>query len=283
MLKKTLWCAAMVWTLAACGQQGSSSSAGSAASTPAAAPASAPAQQGGLLEKLNNKGTILVSTMGTYAPFTYHDESGKLTGYDVEVTRAVAAKLGVQVEFKETPWDAMMSGLKSGRFDVVANQVALTSPERQAMFDKAEPYSWSGKMIVARADHAPIAKLEDIKGVKTAVMLASNYDEVAKQMGADLVHTDTMAQGLLNVQQKRADITLNDELSLLDYLKKNPDSGLKEVWRTPSAEKLGAGLVINKGNDEALAKISAAMNELKADGTLKRLGEQFFGEDVSVH
>lgn len=76
MLKKTLWCAAMVWTLAACGQQGSSSSVGSAASTPAAAPASAPAQQGGLLEKLNNKGTILVGTMGTYAPFTYHDESG---------------------------------------------------------------------------------------------------------------------------------------------------------------------------------------------------------------
>ena len=220
--------------------------------------------------------------MGTYAPFTYHDQDGKLTGYDVEVTRAVAAKLGVQVEFKETPWDAMMAGLKAGRFDLVANQVALTTPERQATFDKAEPYSWSGKMIVARTDHAPIAKLEDIKGVKTAVMLSSNYDEVAQKMGADIVHTDTMAQGLLIVQQKRAEITLNDELSLLDYLKKTPDSGLKSVWRTPSEEKLGAGLVINKGNDEALAKINAAMKELQQDGTLKKLGEQFFGEDVSV-
>lgn len=274
MLKKVLFGAALALSLAACSQEGGAPAQSSAPQPEAAA--------GSLINKINNKETLLVGTMGTYAPFTYHDQDGKLTGYDVEVTRAVAAKLGVQVEFKETPWDAMMAGLKAGRFDLVANQVALTTPERQATFDKAEPYSWSGKMIVARADHAPIAKLEDIKGVKTAVMLSSNYDEVAQKMGADIVHTDTMAQGLLIVQQKRAEITLNDELSLLDYLKKTPDSGLKSVWRTPSEEKLGAGLVINKGNDEALAKINAAMKELQQDGTLKKLGEQFFGEDVSV-
>lgn len=287
--------ASLALILSACGQQNGSASEQKtnppALSTASAAQADGAASQaasapvaltGSLMEKINKKETILVGTMGTYAPFSYHEKDGTLTGYDVEVTRAVAAKLGVKVEFKETPWDAMMAGLKAGRFDLVANQVALTSPERQAQFDKAEPYSWSGKMIVARNDHAPIAKLEDIKGMKTTVMLGSNYDEVAKKMGADLVHTDTMAQGLLNVQQKRADITLNDELSLLDYLKKNPDAGLKYVWRTPAEEKLGAGLVMNKGNDEALAKISSVMNELKADGTLKKLGEQFFGEDVSV-
>lgn len=277
MLKQTMLCAAVTLLLTACGQGNQVVESKNISDVNAVTAASS----NSLLDKINSKQTLLVGTMGTYAPFTYHEKDGKLTGYDVEVTRAVANKLGVQVEFKETPWDAMMAGLKSGRFDVVANQVALTSPERQAMFDKAEPYSWSGKMIVARSDHAPIAKLEDIKGVKTAVMLASNYDEVAKKMGADLIHTDTMAQGLMNVQQKRAEITLNDELSLLDYLKKNPDSGLKSVWRTPPEEKLGAGLVINKGHDEALQKINHAMKELQADGTLKKLGEQFFGEDVS--
>ena len=271
--------------LAACGN-GSSSTPASAPQNASGTAQNAPAPQTGgssLLDKINSKGTIIVGTMGTYAPFTYHEKDGKLTGYDVEVTRAVAEKLGVKVEFKESPWDAMMSGLKAGRFDVVANQVALTSPERQAMFDKATPYSWSGKMLVARSDHAPVARLRNIKGIKTAVMLASNYDEVAQKMGADIVHTDTMAQGLMLVQQKRAELTLNDELSLLDYLKKTPDSGLKSVWRTPDAEKLGAGLVINKGNEAALEKINGAMKELQEDGTLKRLGEQFFGEDVSKH
>lgn len=284
MFKQTLLGFSVAVLLAACGKGSDAPAASAVAPQPAAFTASGAATSGGnLLDKINKKETLLVGTMGTYAPFTYHEKDGKLTGYDVEVTRAVAAKLGVQVEFKETPWDAMMAGLKAGRFDIVANQVALTSPERQAMFDKATPYSWSGKMLVARADHANVAKLEDIKGKKTAVMLASNYDEVAKKMGADLVHTDTMAQGLLIVQQKRAEFTLNDELSLLDYLKKDPNSGLKSVWRTPATEKLGAGLVINKGNDEALAKINGAMEELKKDGTLKKLGEQFFGEDVSVH
>ena len=286
MFKHTLLGFSIAVVLAACGKGGDAPAASAVAPQPAASAASnadASAASGNLLDKLNTTATILVGTMGTYAPFTDHEKDGTLTGYDVEVTRAVAAKLGVKVEFKETPWDAMMAGLKAGRFDIVANQVALTSPERQAMFDKATPYSWSGKMLVARADHADVAKLEDIKGKKTAVMLASNYDEVAKKMGADLVHTDTMAQGLLIVQQKRAEFTLNDELSLLDYLKKDPNSGLKSVWRTPATEKLGAGLVINKGNDEALAKINGAMEELQKDGTLKKLGEQFFGEDVSVH
>ncbi|VTR57130.1 amino acid ABC transporter substrate-binding protein [Actinobacillus pleuropneumoniae] len=91
-------------------------------------------------------------------PFTYHDASGKLTGYDVEVTRAVAEKLGVKVDFKETQWDAMLAGLKADRFDLVANQVGLTTPERQATFDKSAAYSWSGAALVVRNDEQKINK-----------------------------------------------------------------------------------------------------------------------------
>ena len=66
----------------------------------------------------------------------------------------------------------------------------------------------------------------------------------------------------------------------MDYLKKNPKADLAIVWQ--SSDKVGAGLVANKGNQEALAKIDAAIVELQKDGTLKKLGEQFFGQDVSV-
>lgn len=233
-----------------------------------------------LIERINAKGTITVGTEGTYAPFTYHDETGKLTGYDVEVTRAVAEKLGVTVDFKETQWDAMLAGLKGERFDLVANQVGLTTPERQATFDKSESYSWSGAALVTREDNTNITKPADVKGVKTAQTLSSNYGEMARDNGAEIVSIDGMAQGLLLIQQKRADATFNDNLALLDYLKKNPNSGLKVVWE--AEEKVGAGLIANKGNDEALAKISAAIVELREDGTLKKIGEQFFGKDISV-
>ncbi|ETD67733.1 amino acid ABC transporter substrate-binding protein [Pelistega indica] len=235
---------------------------------------------GSLLDRINAKGTITVGTEGTYAPFTYHDASGKLTGYDVEVTRAVAEKLGVKVDFKETQWDAMLAGLKAGRFDVVANQVGLTTPERQAIFDKSKEYSWSGAMLLARSDETRISNPEDVKGLKAAQTLSSNYGELAQKYQAQIVPIDGMAQGLLLIQQKRADVTFNDSLALLDYLKKNPNSGLKTVWESP--EKVGAGIVANKGNDEALAKISEAITQLQQDGTLKRLGEQFFGRDISV-
>lgn len=273
MLKKFVLGSIVAVVLAACGGEGSNSA--------SSAPAQSGAASGSLIERINNKGTITVGTEGTYAPFTYHDKDGKLTGYDVEVTRAVADKLGIKVEFKETRWDSMMAGLKAGRFDVVANQVGLTSPERQATFDKSEPYSWSGAVLVVRKD-SNIKSIDDIKGVKTAQSLTSNYGEKAKAAGAELVPVDGLAQSLTLIEQKRADATLNDELAVLDYLKNKPDAGVKIVWSAPADEKVGSGLIVNKGNDEALAKFSTAMTELKADGTLKKLGEQFFGKDISV-
>ena len=273
MLKKFVLGSIAAVVLAACGGEGSNSA--------SSAPAQSGAASGSLIERINNKGTITVGTEGTYAPFTYHDKDGKLTGYDVEVTRAVADKLGIKVEFKETRWDSMMAGLKAGRFDVVANQVGLTSPERQATFDKSEPYSWSGAVLVVRKD-SNIKSIDDIKGVKTAQSLTSNYGEKAKAAGAELVPVDGLAQSLTLIEQKRADATLNDELAVLDYLKNKPDAGVKIVWSAPADEKVGSGLIVNKGNDEALAKFSTAMTKLKADGTLKKLGEQFFGKDISV-
>ncbi|MFD1245269.1 transporter substrate-binding domain-containing protein [Paralysiella testudinis] len=275
-MKKLLAFSAVALLLAACsGQDKTNTAAASAASAP-------PATAGNdLLARIDNKGTITVGTEGTYAPFTYHDESGKLTGYDVEVTRAVAAKLGFTVDFKETQWDAMLAGLKAGRFDVVANQVSLTTPERQATFDKSADYSYSGPMALNRVGEKTFAGVADIKGQSAAQTLSSNYGEMAVANGAKVVPVDGMAQALTLVQQKRADLTLNDSLALLDYLKKNPQSGLQVAWRADSDGKLGAGFIVNKGNDKALAKISAAVEELRKDGTLKKLGEEFFGEDVS--
>lgn len=277
MLKKFVLCGIAAVLLAACGGEKGAASSSQAAS----APAPAAAATGSLIERINNKGTITVGTEGTYAPFTYHDESGKLTGYDVEVTRAVAEKLGVTVEFKETQWDAMMAGLKAGRFDVVANQVALTSPERQATFDKSEPYSWSGPVLVARND-STITSVDQIAGKKAAQSLTSNYGERATAAKAEIVPVDGLAQSLMLIEQKRAEVTLNDELAVLDYLKKNQNSSVKIVWSAPADEKVGAGLVVNKGNEEAVAKFSEAVKQLQADGTLKKLGEQFFGKDISV-
>ena len=257
--------------LAACNQSGN---------TDTAADAGADAGSD-LLQRIDNGGTITVGTEGTYPPFTYHDESGKLTGYDVEVTRAVADKLGVDVDFKETQWDAMLAGLDSERFDMVANQVALTTPEREAKYDKATAYSWSGAVVLAPKDDNRFNAWESLKGMNSAQSLSSNYGELAEKYGATVVPVDGMAQAVQLVKQDRADLTMNDELAVLDYLQKTPDSGLEIKLKAPAAEKTGSGIILRKGNEAVVEKINGAMAELQQDGTLTKISQEFFGTDIS--
>ena len=94
-----------------------------------------------------------------------------------------------------------MAGLKAGRFDVVANQVGLTSPERQATFDKSDLTAGAVRFWL-RAKTANIKSIDDIKGVKTAQSLTSNYGEKAKAAGAELVPVDGLAQSLTLIEQK---------------------------------------------------------------------------------
>lgn len=292
--KSSLLTFAMISILTACEQatptapNASSVSAPLAASKSVAAPeplsASAPvSDKASLLERINQKGTIIVATEGDYPPFTFHDkETNELTGYDVEVVRAVAAKLGVKVVFRELKWVGILPGVQSGEFDMAANQISLSTSERQAMFDKAEPYSWSGVAILVREDDNRVKKLEDIRGLYAAQTRTSRYGEMATKAGAVIRPSESSYQSGNLVSLKEADVTLNDSLAVMHHVKQYPQHKLKVAWVSPKEEKNGAGIVLLKGNPEVLSKLNQAMLDLKADGTLKRLGEQFFGEDVSA-
>ena len=118
-----------------------------------------------LLGKIKDEGKLIVGTEGTYAPFTFHDDSGELTGFDVEISREVAKRLGVEVEFLETQWDAMFAGLDAKRFDMVANQVGI-KPERQEKYDFSDPYITSKAVLIAHEDNDTVKSFEDMKGLK---------------------------------------------------------------------------------------------------------------------
>ncbi|MBP6116794.1 MAG: amino acid ABC transporter substrate-binding protein [Neisseriaceae bacterium] len=232
-----------------------------------------------IAQKIEQQGTLVVGTEGSYAPFSFHDESGQLTGYDVEVIREVAKRLNVTLKFEETQWDAMFAGLNSQRFDLIANLVGIT-PERQQKYEFSTPYIYSGAVIVARADDQRIGKVEDVAGLDSAQSLTSNFGDLARSLNANIVGVDGLAQSLALIKQKRADITINDYLAVLDYFKQQGHDGLKIML--PASEKLASGFAFNQGNQDAIAKIDQALEEMRQDGTLKRLGEQWFGEDVSV-
>ncbi|HYZ68602.1 MAG TPA: transporter substrate-binding domain-containing protein [Mycobacterium sp.] len=121
-------------------------------------------------------GVLRVGTEGVYSPFSYHDPAtGQLVGYDVDVAGAVADKLGVRVEFVETPWDSIFAALEANRFDVVANEVTIND-ERKAKYDLSEPYSVGEGVIVTRADRGVILE----KG-PSAEVIGSPTEERTRQ------------------------------------------------------------------------------------------------------
>lgn len=269
--------------LSACGGQTNNSPAAAPASGAASGAAStaAPAKAAGdsLAERIANKGTIVVGTEGTYAPFTFRNDKGELTGYDVDVMNEVAKRLGVKVEYKETQWDAIFAGLNSNRFDLIANQVGVND-ERKSKYEFSQPYTYSRAVVVTRADEAGIKTFEDIKGKKTAQSLTSNYGKMAEKYGADITGVEGLAQAIELLKQKRIDLTMNDELAILDYLKTKGDAGLKIALRGDEVETMA--LVFNKGNDKAIAEINKQLEAMHQDGTFAKISDKYFGKDVSV-
>jgi len=231
-----------------------------------------------LLDKVKADGKLLIGTEGTYSPFTFHDQSGKLTGYDVEVVTEVAKRIGVEPVFQETQWDAIFAGLDSKRFDVVANQVGIR-PDRQEKYDFSNPYTISTAVLVTHKDNTTVKGFEDIKGLKAAQTLTSNLTDIAKKNGAEIVGVEGFNQAIDLLVSKRVDITINDGISLLDFLKQKPDTPIKVIAKDPDVAK--NGFLFRKGSTELVDAFNKALDEMDKDGTLLKISEKWFGADVS--
>jgi L-cystine transport system substrate-binding protein len=221
---------------------------------------------------------LIVATEGTYRPFSYHDESDELVGYDVEVAEAVAENLGLEIEFQETQWDAIFTGLDAGRFDTIANQVTIT-PEREEDYVFSTPYTVSTGVLVVAADNDDITSFADLDGKTSAQSLTSNWNDLAKESGATVEAVEGWAQAVALLEQGRVDATINDSLTYLDYANTEDASGIKVAAETD--EESQSAFVVTPERQALATAIDGALDDLRADGTLAELGEKYFGEDVS--
>jgi len=230
------------------------------------------------LDQIKKAGVFKVGTEGTYAPFTYHDGSGALVGFDVEIAQAIAAKLGVKVEFVEGQWDGLIAGLDANRYNSVINEVGITEA-RKAKYDFSDPYIASKAVLIVRGDNAQVKTFDDLKGRKAAQTLTSNFGALAAKHGAELVGADSFDQTVALLIDGRADATINDSLSFLDFKKHKPDANVKIVAQQDNADF--SGVIVRKGEPQLLAAINKALEEIKADGTYKKIADKYFGQDVS--
>ena len=230
------------------------------------------------LEQVTQAGALRIGTEGTYAPFTFHDDTGALVGFDVEIGRAIAEQLGVEAEFVEGPWDGLIAGIDANRYDVVINQVGITE-ERQAKYDFSEPYIASKAALVVRGDNTDITGFESLSGKTAAQTLSSNFGKLAQEYGAEIVPTEGFDQSIALVVQGRADATINDSLSFFDFKTQQPDANVKIVATQADADF--SGVLLAKDKPELLQAINEALAAIKEDGTYAEISQKYFGEDVS--
>jgi cystine transport system substrate-binding protein len=223
-------------------------------------------------------GTLTVATEGTYRPFSFHDESGDLVGFDVEIAEAVADKLGLEVVFQETQWDAIFAGLDAGRFDLIANQVSI-NPEREEKYLFSEPYTVSPGVIVVLEGDDSISSFDDLAGKRTAQSLTSNWYELAESSGATVEAVEGWAQAVSLLQQGRVDATINDSLTFLDYENSEGPTGLKIAAETDEPGLSAFAFTTDK--DELVDAVDEALAELRDEGVLAEISEKYFGEDVT--
>ncbi|OKP82689.1 amino acid ABC transporter substrate-binding protein [Paenibacillus sp. P32E] len=266
--------------LAACGNNNNNAGGKNSAAESSAAPtegAAAAAEQNSL-EAIKASGKLRIGTEGTYAPFTFHDASGKLTGFDVEIAEEVAKRLGVKAEFFETQWDGIFAGMDAKRFDVIFNEVSITD-ERKVKYDFSDPYIVSKAVLIVGEKNEDIKTFADLKGKKAGQSMTSNLSDIARKNGAEIVATDGFNQAIDLLTSGRIDATVNDGLSYLDLKKQKPDVKIKVVDEI--AEGSQSAAVFLKGNDELVAAVNEALAAMKSDGSYLKISEKYFGADVS--
>lgn len=229
-------------------------------------------------EKIMDEGVLTVGTEGTYQPFTYHDESDTLTGYDVEVAKAIGEKMGVKVEFSEITWEGLLASLDNGTVDLVLNQVGVTD-ERKEKYDFSDPYLYSYIALIVNKDNNDITSWDTSKGKKTSLNISSNYAAIAEEYEMDITASETFSKDIELLLAGRTDCVINNTIAFNDYLIQKSDTPIKIADVRAEADTVAAP--IPKGNEDLVEAVNKAIKELKEDGTLAKLSEQFLGKDFS--
>lgn len=232
---------------------------------------------------------VNVGTEGVYSPFTYVDESGKLTGYDVEVIRLVDELLpDYEFNFVQTAWDGIFLALDAGKIDMIANNLGVNDERKEKYLFNETPYLFSYNVIVTGADNADITSLESLAGKRVGSSVGSNFTNILEKYIAEngnpfeiTYYDGNYSFVLQDLVAGRLDATLNSPFATADIAKTLGISDkIKAAANVGEADPIH--LLFRKDGAELAAAVDGALKQLIETGKLAELSVQWFGQDYTT-
>ncbi len=257
--------------------------------------ASSQALAGSTLQRIEDHKELVGVLMESYPPFSFLNDQNQLDGFDVDVAKAVAQKLGVKLRLETPSWDVIAAGRWSGRYDICVCSMT-PSKSRAEVFDFPVEYYASPAVIVVNAKDERIHGAKDLSNLKVGVTSASSYESyLNKSLVIEGAEDKPLTYPFDNVQVApydtdnvafqdlglgagvRLDAVLTNLVTAQPRL--NQDKRFKLAGPTLYEEP--NSVAIEKGDAEWNAKVRQVFAELKQDGTLTRLSQKWIGADIS--
>lgn len=240
----------------------------------AAALFGAAAAQARTLEDIRKSGTLVIASEGKFAPFNFV-EAGKLTGFEIDVADAVAAKMGLKVEWKTMGFDGLLVGLQQDRWDMVIASHGITE-ERAKAVTFASPHYCTGGVIISK--DGAIRSAKDLTGKVVAVQTGTTYYENAKKLPVkDVKNFPQDASARAALETGHVDAWVTDKFVGKASLAATPATTLK-MGDFLFTEKIAAA--VGKGNTGLATEVNKALAAMLADGTYATISKKWFNEDI---
>ncbi len=234
-----------------------------------------------LLDQIKEEGQLKVGLMGTYKPYNFINEDQEMDGFDADIAKEVANRLGVDVEFVAQEFSGMIAGLQSEKFDVVISQMTITD-ERKEQMDFSDPYITNQVKVIVKEDNDSIKSVEDFKGKNIGVGLGTNDEtylrtELMPEVGDFTIMTyDDVVTTLKDLDTGRIDATINNIYAITPVVEQNGFK-IKAVGEPIKSDQ--AGIATRKGNEELIEELNSILAEMKEDGTYNEIFVKWFGEE----
>ncbi|MHB8927598.1 MAG: basic amino acid ABC transporter substrate-binding protein [Bacillota bacterium] len=229
-----------------------------------------------LLSQIKKKGVMTFATDGAYPPMEMQDPKnpGQYIGFDVDLGKAIAKKIGVKYEIKIVDWDGIIPGLAAYKYDVIMSSMNITD-ERSKSVDFVHYFDMGQLIVVKKGNPLKIGKLDDLKGKTIAVQISTTNEDVARKIqGAKVKTFQSFPDAMLEVANGRADATILDEPVARYYAKIDAD---KFEITGQAFEQAPVGVAVPKNEKELYDAVKKALDDLHADGTYDKIFGDWFG------